>query len=102
MMTGNNYFRKTGTGTLFRSFQAVPFAAPPVDSLRFGAPQPVTPWTEERDASMWGDVKCPQYGFLYDGDVGIQGKEDCLYLSVYTPQNTTKGKKYVLFFRCTS
>ena len=26
-------FRKTGTGTAFRSFQAVPFAAPPVDSV---------------------------------------------------------------------
>lgn len=54
----------------------------------------VTPWTEERDASMWGDVKCSQYGFLYDGDVGVQGSEDCLYLSVYTPKNATKGRIY--------
>lgn len=78
-MTGNNYFRKTGTGTLFRSFQAVPFAAPPVDSLRFGAPQPVTPWTEERDASGWEDIKCVQYGFLYDENPQVSGgRENCV------------------------
>ena len=77
--TGNNYFRKTGTGTLFRSFQAVPFAAPPVDSLRFGAPQPVTPWTEERDASGWEDIKCVQYGFLYDENPQVSGgRENCV------------------------
>ena len=62
-------------------------------SQRFGPPTPVTPWTEERDASVWGDVKCVQYGFLYDGDVDVQGTEDCLYLSVYTPQNATKGRE---------
>ena len=77
---------------MFKSFQLLPFSDPLEGSQRFGPPTPVTPWTEERDASMLGDVKCVQYGFLYDGDVDIQGKEDCLYLSVYTPQNTTKGK----------
>ena len=68
--------RKTGTGTLFRSFQAVPFAAPPVGSLRFGAPQPVEPWTEERDASGWEDIKCVQYGFLYDEDPQVGAERD--------------------------
>ena len=77
LMTGNTYFRKTGTGTLFRSFQALPFAAPPVDSLRFGAPQPVTPWTEERDASGWEDIKCVQYGFLYDENPQVSGGRGC-------------------------
>ena len=59
---------------MFRSFQAVPFAAPPVDSLRFGAPQPVTPWTGERKASGWEDIKCIQYGFLYDEDPKVRRK----------------------------
>ena len=43
-----------------------------VDSLRFSAPQPVTPWTEERKASGWEDIKCVQYGFLYDEDPDVR------------------------------
>ena len=57
---------------MFRSFQAIPFAAPPVGDLRFAAPQPVTPWTEERKASGWEDIKCIQYGFLYDTEPQVK------------------------------
>ena len=35
--------------------------------------------------------ECVQFGYLYEGDVEVKGNEDCLYLSVYTPKNATKG-----------
>ena len=41
--------------------------------------------------SGWEDIKCTQYGYLYEGEVSVRGQEDCLYLNVYTPKNATKG-----------
>ena len=84
-------YRKTSTGAVYKSFQGVPFAAPPVGDLRFAPPAPVSPWTEPRDASGWEDIKCTQYGYLYEGEVSVRGQEDCLYLNVFTPKNATKG-----------
>ena len=43
----------------YRSFQAIPYAAPPVAGLRWRSPQPVTPWTGVRDATRAGQ-RCPQ------------------------------------------
>jgi len=91
-------YRKTGSGFVYKSFQEIPFAAPPVGSLRFGAPQPVEPWTEERDVSGYSVRECVQFGYLYEGDVEVKGNEDCLYLSVYTPKNATKGDKLPVMF----
>ena len=59
-------YRKTSSGTLYKSFQGVPFAAPPVGDLRFAPPAPVTPWTETRDVSGWEDIKVkPNYNIKY-------------------------------------
>lgn len=41
------------------AFKAVPYAAPPVDALRFEAPQTLRPWEGTRLADTFGDV-CPQ------------------------------------------
>ena len=91
--------RKTSSGAVYKSFQGVPFAAPPVGDLRFAPPAPVTPWTEPRDVSGWEDIKCTQYGYLYEGEVAVRGQEDCLYLNVFTPQNVSKGL-FWHFFIC--
>ena len=69
--------------------QGIPFAAPPVGKLRFGAPQPVEPWTEPIDVSGYSDIKCVQYGYMTDGKPSVNGQEDCLYLTVYVPANKT-------------
>nr|CAD7412216.1 unnamed protein product [Timema cristinae] len=66
----------TFTGLNFYGFQGVPYAQPPVGSLRFKAPQPLAPWEGVRDALM-EEGACSQPG---------QSNEDCLYLNVYTPQ----------------
>ncbi len=59
------------------SFRGIPFAAPPVGSLRWRAPQPPVPWAGIRDASAFGPA-CTQ------ADDVLQS-EDCLTLNVWRP-----------------
>ncbi|RXZ35373.1 hypothetical protein EO081_07070 [Sphingomonas desiccabilis] len=66
-----------------RAFLGIPYAAPPVGSLRWRAPRPAQPWQGERDATRTGSpaVQSVGYGRL----APVAGSEDCLYLNVYTP-----------------
>ena len=87
-------------------YKGIPFAAPPIGSLRFMPPVTVTPWREIRSATHFGPV-CPQ--ILPDTrnetaalSMMSQGRleairdmkpklanqtEDCLYLNVYSPKS---------------
>jgi para-nitrobenzyl esterase len=60
-------------------WRGLPFAEPPVDSLRWRAPRAPQPWEGVREALESGS-ECSQLG----GDP-IMGGEDCLYLDVYAP-----------------
>lgn len=67
----------------------IPFAEPPVGSLRWRAPRPPAPFTAPLAALASGDG-CVQYkGMLADFDDpdedGVVGSEDCLYLNVHAP-----------------
>ncbi len=71
------------------TFNGVPYAAPPVGSLRWVAPQPPASWTGVRQATAFGS-QCPQPLSQF----GHQGNdEDCLYLNVQTPANATPSSK---------
>ena len=73
-------------------YLGIPFAAPPVGPLRFRQPQPPEPWKDTRHAFLSGSP-CPQ---VLDGQLWI-GREDCLYLNVYSPANaSTSGPLPVL------
>jgi para-nitrobenzyl esterase len=71
-------------------YKGIPFAAPPVGSLRWRAPQPVVAWQGVRDATRFASA-CLQrlreggtasfYGQIVD-----RMDEDCLYLNVWTTQ----------------
>ncbi|MBW2413250.1 MAG: carboxylesterase/lipase family protein [Deltaproteobacteria bacterium] len=80
-------------------FRGVPFAQPPVDELRFRAPQAAEPWSGVRDASSFART-APQgeraIGFLPAGKPE-ERSEDCLYLNVFTP-GADDARRPVLFW----
>jgi para-nitrobenzyl esterase len=76
-------------------FLGIPFAAAPVDSLRFRSPQPAAAWTGTRDAVAFGP-KCAQLK-IGGSAIGILGEEDCLYLNVYRPNDDSRNRP-VLFW----
>ncbi|MFI6059534.1 carboxylesterase/lipase family protein [Streptomyces sp. NPDC051286] len=66
-----------------RSFQGIPYAAPPVGELRWASPKPAVAWTGVREATAPGSP-CPQPKGLPIG-VPNDRDEDCLHLNVTTP-----------------
>ena len=69
-------------------WQGLPYAQPPVGSLRWHAPQPMPVWAVERPALQFGNV-CPQNLNLSGRQDQVRGDEDCLYLNVYAPQRAS-------------
>lgn len=99
-------------GEPIASFTSIPFAAPPVGSLRWAPPQPVEPWQGVRDATSRSpsctqpihgeqgfrstiadafDVPLPQ-------DLSETYSEDCLYLNVMSPNLTPDKPLPVMFW----
>ena len=74
-------------------FRGVPFAQPPVGSLRWRAPQPALPWDGVLQAFDFGPTAMqPTPGAsddFYDREWGtdpaVPMSEDCLYLNIWTP-----------------
>ncbi|NP_001357759.1 carboxylesterase 1H precursor [Mus musculus] len=81
-------------------FLGVPFAKPPLGSLRFAPPQPPEPWSFVKNATSYPPM-CSQDAVLGQmvNDLIINNKEkirlrfseDCLYLNVYTPVDLMKN-----------
>lgn len=76
-------------GTVYE-FKGIPFAKPPVDTLRWQAPQNPNNWTGILNTTEYAPA-CPQKTFTQlsspnDTSIAITGNEDCLYLNVWTPQ----------------
>ena len=69
-------------------FRNIPFAAAPVDELRWAPPQAVKPWTAPRPAAEAGP-SCPQpmnaNGTPNSGGANGPTSEDCLQLNVFAP-----------------
>ena len=68
----------------------IPFATPPVGTLRWQSAEPATPWTETRQALNFGPP-CTQLASRFGGVTTARpgtpvGSEDCLYLNVYAPR----------------
>ncbi len=75
--------------TKVRTFLGIPYAAPPVGSLRWKPPQPAARWNGVRKAHAFGS-RCMQESVFDDmvfRDPGIS--EDCLYLNVWTAAQST-------------
>jgi para-nitrobenzyl esterase len=70
------------------SFKGIPYAAPPIGTLRWRPPAPAPRWNGVRDGSRFG-AACPQ-------DPAAAGNpqpqaEDCLFLNVWKPMTTPAG-----------
>ncbi|MEX2205592.1 MAG: carboxylesterase family protein [Myxococcota bacterium] len=84
------------------AFRGIPFAEPPIDALRFRAPQQVRPWTGVREARGFG-ASAPQAGVenwlvrRFIGSASVSQSEDCLYLNVWTPA-LDGGRRPVMVF----
>jgi para-nitrobenzyl esterase len=99
-------------GDRVRTFQGVPFAAPPVGALRFRAPAPTPPWPGIRSAEQPGPASyqfnavnaSPVREQVETIDPGVPGilawpeytnntyrqdnaAEDCLYLDIWVPDH---------------
>lgn len=70
-----------------RRWKGIPYAAPPVDDLRFAPPQPVDPWDEPFDATGRFPI-CPQNAGGLEaaagGGAGDQSEAGCLTLNVWS------------------
>ena len=74
-------------------FRGVPYARPPVGSLRWRPPLPTRPWRGVRDAKQLGR-NCIQHQPYSDIDPFAAGvSEDCLYLNVWTNSLDTRAPK---------
>lgn len=76
-------------------YKGVPYAAPPVGSLRWVKPQPVVAWKGVRKADRFSNMAFQRvrdmksfYGKeFHDPESEPQRSEDCLYLNVWTPSS---------------
>jgi para-nitrobenzyl esterase len=65
-------------------FRGIPYAAPPVGSLRWRPPEPHAAWSGVREATQFGNI-CLQVTTLGPFAGPANADEDCLFLNVYSP-----------------
>lgn len=93
---------ENGRDPAVRVFRGIPYAAPPIDSLRWRPPQPPTGWEGERDATEFA-ATCmqvlPPEGSFYQIEFFPEVEpmsEDCLYLNVWTAAESPSAQLPVM------
>ncbi|XP_065346021.1 venom carboxylesterase-6-like [Cloeon dipterum] len=81
-------------GYRYAAYLGVPFAQPPLGKLRFQLAKPAEPWKGTWDAGIIAP-QCLTFDHRMHpmDNQAIKGHEDCLYLNIYTPENSEKMKK---------
>jgi para-nitrobenzyl esterase len=82
-------------------FKGIPFAKPPIGSLRWAVPSRPAAWSGERDATKFA-LPCPQPmnadGKPNGGGASGPCDEDCLYLNVWAPANAKNAPVMVWLY----
>jgi len=78
-----------------RSWLGVPYAAPPVDELRWESPQPAATWEGVREATEFGAACAQGQGNM---PAVPSEEEDCLFLNVYSPDSGQDSLPVMVWF----
>ena len=83
------------------SYLGIPYAKPPIGSLRWQPSQDPSPWSGVRKATEFGSA-CYQIGNFYTSNNADDfdrpyGSEDCLYLNVWASEGITEKRPVVVF-----
>ena len=96
---------KQGDDPTVSAFLGIPYAAPPVGSLRWKPPQPAIPWPEFRRAQHYGATCMQPVGGEsptrpYTAEFNAHGfqSEDCLFLNVWTAATSSNERRPVLVY----
>ena len=86
-----------------RAYKGVPFAAPPVGSLRWRAPKSPATWqgirnAREFSASCIQTIVDERKPWTYEFMTHTPISEDCLYLNVWTAANNSNERRPVFFW----
>ncbi|MFJ6761101.1 carboxylesterase/lipase family protein [Streptomyces sp. NPDC091273] len=93
--TDKGVVRGTVTDTV-RSFEGIPYAAPPIGELRWAPTAPAKRWRGVRNATEPG-AACPQTGSV--PPVGSRSDdEDCLFVNVTTPRKAAGKARPVMVY----
>ncbi|XP_064475859.1 acetylcholinesterase-like [Ornithodoros turicata] len=82
-------------------FLGIPYAKPPLGSLRYRPPEPASPWQGVLETKEFR-AACAQANGSFPPDTpGLVDKrivsEDCLFLNIWAPQTCTKRKSIVIW-----
>ncbi len=81
-----------------RHWRGIPYAAPPVGSLRFRAPRPVVPWAGIRDAAAFGPIAMQSRNGNFIGASRTAAmSEDCLSINVLRPATDARDLPVMVF-----
>jgi para-nitrobenzyl esterase len=92
-----------GKDTSITTFKGIPFAAPPVGSLRWRAPRAVVPWqgvrkTDQFGASCIQNIAAERKPWTYEFMTHTDVSEDCLFLNVWTGAKSPTERRPVYVY----
>jgi para-nitrobenzyl esterase len=82
------------------AFRGVPYAGPPVGTLRFASPTPIGSWLGVRDATANGPIppQAPSRAAAVMGDIDAPQDESCLTLTIWTPGANAERRPVLMWF----